>query len=304
MKWISILGLAAAFALASAAAPAQDLTAGRTAAQLFSSDCSACHRSPAGLAKDRDARTLAGFLREHYTTKPDTAGSLAAYVSGFAGSAPADPPSRPGAAPGRPAAAAPGDRPAGGERRARRESDITAPAEDVRTTARPAGIQPAQRRRSTELSGDGEKPAARRREEGAEAPQPPGNLTQSAPAGEGGIREAAGPPRARGSSTPTGDGVRLQDQSDGAVAPREAPDPLARLRAYATSGLGSEGVAAEATKARPGKVRRPRDSAMPVPAIPEASEPAADKGGTSAAASAATGAVPAAATGAAPAAGN
>jgi hypothetical protein len=306
MKRISILGLAAAFALASAAAPAQDLTAGRTAAQLFSSDCSACHRSPAGLAKDRDARTLAGFLREHYTTKPDTAGALAAYVSGFAGSAPADPPSRPGAAPGRPAAAAPGDRPAGGERRARRESDITAPAEDVRTTARPAEIQPARRRRSTELSGDGEKPSARRREEGDEAPQPPGNLTPAAPAGEGGIREAANarPPRAHGSNTPSGDGVRLQDQSDGAVAPREAPDPLARLRAYATSGLGSEGVAAEAAKARPGKVRRPRDSAMPVPAIPEASEPAADKGGTSAAASAATGAVPTAATGAAPAAGN
>ena len=126
------------------------------------------------------------------------------------------------------------------------------------------------------------------------------------PAGEGGIREAANarPPRAHGSNTPSGDGVRLQDQSDGTVAPREAPDPLARLRAYATSGLGSEGVAAEATKARPGKVRRPRDSAMPVPAIPEASEPAADKGGTSAAASAATSAVPAAATGAAPAAGN
>src|SRR3984893_3819454 len=155
MKRISMLGLAAAVALARAAAPAQDLTAGRTAAQLFSSDCSACHRSPAGLAKDRDARTLAGFLREHYTTKPDTAGALAAYVSGVAGSAPADPPSRPGAAPGRPVAAAPGDGPAGGGgRRARRESDITAPTEDVRNAARPAAIQPAQRRRSTELSGD------------------------------------------------------------------------------------------------------------------------------------------------------
>src|SRR6202521_1050922 len=91
MKRISILGLAAAFALASAAAPAQDLTAGRTAAQLFSSDCSACHRSPAGLAKDRDARTLAGFLREHYTTKPDTAGSPAAPVRGVGGRAPSEP---------------------------------------------------------------------------------------------------------------------------------------------------------------------------------------------------------------------
>jgi hypothetical protein len=160
MKRISILGLAAAFALASAAALAQDLTAGKTAAQLFSSDCSACHRSPAGLAKNRDAGALAGFLREHYTTKPDTAGALAAYVSGFGGSAPA--------------AAATGDRPAGGgERRARRKSDISATGEDVRTAARPAKDQPARRRRSTDLSGDGEKRSARRREEGAEAPRPP-----------------------------------------------------------------------------------------------------------------------------------
>jgi mono/diheme cytochrome c family protein len=95
MKRISILGWAAEFVLASAAALAQDLTAGKTAAQLFSSDCSACHRSPAGLAKNRDAGALAGFLREHYTTKPDTAGALAAYVSGFGGSAPADARTRP-----------------------------------------------------------------------------------------------------------------------------------------------------------------------------------------------------------------
>jgi hypothetical protein len=170
MKRISILGLAAAFALASAAALAQDLTAGKTAAQLFSSDCSACHRSPAGLAKNRDAGALAGFLREHYTTKPDTAGALAAYVSGFGGSAPAEARTRPVT----PAAAATGDRPAGGgERRARRKSDISATGEDARTAARPAKDQPARRRRSTDLSGDGEKRSARPREEGAEAPRPP-----------------------------------------------------------------------------------------------------------------------------------
>src|ERR1700674_1652617 len=98
MKWTCGLGAAAVLVLAGGAAPAQDFTAGKTPAQLFSSDCSECHRSPAGLAKNRDARTLAGFLRQHYTTKPDTAGALAAYVSGFAGSALADSPSRPGAA--------------------------------------------------------------------------------------------------------------------------------------------------------------------------------------------------------------
>jgi hypothetical protein len=87
---ISILGLGALLAFAGTPAPGQDFTAGKTPAQLFSSDCAECHRTPNGLAKNRDVKNLASFLREHYTTKSDTAGSLAAYVSGFAGSGPAD----------------------------------------------------------------------------------------------------------------------------------------------------------------------------------------------------------------------
>src|SRR5215470_19198794 len=73
---------------ASASALAQDFTAGKTPAQLFSSDCAECHHSPNGLARNRDVRALANFLREHYTTKSETAGALAVYVSGFAGGAP------------------------------------------------------------------------------------------------------------------------------------------------------------------------------------------------------------------------
>src|SRR5262245_8209940 len=63
-------------------AVAQDFSAGKTPAQLFASDCSACHRSPAGLAKGQSAGALASFLREHYTTKPESASALAAYVAG------------------------------------------------------------------------------------------------------------------------------------------------------------------------------------------------------------------------------
>jgi hypothetical protein len=61
------------------AARAQDLDAGKTPAQLFSSHCSACHRAPQGLAK----RTfgLTGFLRQHYTSSAATASALAAYVA-------------------------------------------------------------------------------------------------------------------------------------------------------------------------------------------------------------------------------
>ena len=63
-------------------AVAQDFSAGKTAAQLFASDCSACHKSPAGLAKGQSTGSLASFLREHYTTKPESASALAAYVAG------------------------------------------------------------------------------------------------------------------------------------------------------------------------------------------------------------------------------
>jgi len=75
-------------------AVAQDFSAGKTAAQLFASDCSACHKSPAGLAKGQSTGALASFLREHYTTKPESASALAAYVAGAGpGSARVSPPS-------------------------------------------------------------------------------------------------------------------------------------------------------------------------------------------------------------------
>jgi mono/diheme cytochrome c family protein len=86
VKQISILtvGLAAA-ALAIGPASAEDFTAGKTPAQLFRSDCSACHQSPNGLVKRRgNVGEVTAFLSEHYTTKFETAAALAAYVSGFA----------------------------------------------------------------------------------------------------------------------------------------------------------------------------------------------------------------------------
>jgi hypothetical protein len=75
-----------------ACAQAQDYSAGKSPAQLFASDCSGCHKSPQGLAKTADTASLATFLREHYTTKKETAGALAAFVVGAgvgSGAAPA-----------------------------------------------------------------------------------------------------------------------------------------------------------------------------------------------------------------------
>jgi hypothetical protein len=86
-KRICGFGISAALALLSGVALADDLAAGKKPSQVFDSDCSACHRSPAGLAKGRDARTLARFLNEHYTTKPEYASAVAAYLAGLVGSA-------------------------------------------------------------------------------------------------------------------------------------------------------------------------------------------------------------------------
>jgi hypothetical protein len=82
-----MLAAVAVFGIGPAAA--QDFTAGKTPAQLFQSDCSACHKSPAGLAKGRDTRALTSFLREHYTTKKESAAALAGYLGG-AGRGPAE----------------------------------------------------------------------------------------------------------------------------------------------------------------------------------------------------------------------
>jgi hypothetical protein len=64
-----------------------DYSAGKSPAQLFAGDCSTCHKSPRGLAKGQDSRSLSDFLREHYTTRPENASALAAYLLGNPGPA-------------------------------------------------------------------------------------------------------------------------------------------------------------------------------------------------------------------------
>jgi len=63
-------------------AAAQDYDAGKTGPQLFASDCSACHKGPGGLAKGMDRGALTSFLKEHYTSKQETADLLAGYLLG------------------------------------------------------------------------------------------------------------------------------------------------------------------------------------------------------------------------------
>jgi hypothetical protein len=76
-RWLSIGFVVASPALALAQV---DYSARKTPEQLFASDCSACHPAPQGLGRGRDARSLAGFLHEHYTTKAQYASVLANYL--------------------------------------------------------------------------------------------------------------------------------------------------------------------------------------------------------------------------------
>ena len=75
-----LLGLAAILAFASGAAQAENLDAGKSAPALFAATCAACHSSPRGLAKDRSSGGLESFLQEHYTSGPQSAAALAAYL--------------------------------------------------------------------------------------------------------------------------------------------------------------------------------------------------------------------------------
>ncbi len=72
--------------LAPPAAHAQvNIDQGKAPAQIYDSDCAACHKSMRGLANGRSASALTSFLTEHYTSSSREAAQLAAYVLGGGG---------------------------------------------------------------------------------------------------------------------------------------------------------------------------------------------------------------------------
>jgi hypothetical protein len=50
----------------------------KNAPKIFANTCSACHKSPQGLAKSGGT---ASFLRQHYTTGPEMSAAMAAYLA-------------------------------------------------------------------------------------------------------------------------------------------------------------------------------------------------------------------------------
>jgi hypothetical protein len=74
-----VSGIIVAF-LGSSAGAQESLDRGKSPAQLFASHCSACHKSPRGLAKSGGLFGLDGFLREHYMTSRETAAAMSSYL--------------------------------------------------------------------------------------------------------------------------------------------------------------------------------------------------------------------------------
>ena len=77
----AVVGLVAGLGPAMAHAQT-NLDQGKTPAQIFASDCAACHKPTRALANGKNRFALTEFLREHYTTSREQAAGLAAYVLG------------------------------------------------------------------------------------------------------------------------------------------------------------------------------------------------------------------------------
>ena len=61
-------------------ARAEDFDAGKSAQQLFASNCSSCHHTAHGLARRMNSWSLSAFLREHYTATRASAETLSTYL--------------------------------------------------------------------------------------------------------------------------------------------------------------------------------------------------------------------------------
>jgi hypothetical protein len=71
-----------ALCVASAAGAQGNLEEGKTAAQLYASDCATCHKSPQSVNNTKWLFGLESFLRQHYTSSRESAAILAAYLKG------------------------------------------------------------------------------------------------------------------------------------------------------------------------------------------------------------------------------
>jgi hypothetical protein len=88
------VGLAGwAILIAGPAAAQENLDQGKTAAQLYASDCAICHKTPRGLSQAGGMLGVQSFLRQHYTASREAAAAIASYLAAIdRGAAPAPKP--------------------------------------------------------------------------------------------------------------------------------------------------------------------------------------------------------------------
>jgi hypothetical protein len=221
----------------------------KDAPKVFASTCSACHKSPQGLAKSGQ---VAGFLRQHYTTGAEMSAAMAAYLVS-AGSGPAG---KKGAA----ATVAPGEesdarakaREAVKEARekAREAREARAKKQEQLAAAHPAGEGPGAAAAGTQR----QKQLLRGKQRPTKS-QEPETVARPAPAEPAFVSPLAKPPE------PPAESSAEEAKQTTATAPS--------VPAAAQQGAPPQSPAGAATTAAPGQV----ELNIPPPPIVEAAPP-------------------------------
>jgi hypothetical protein len=261
-RWPIVFGIVAS--VAGGPALAQDLTQGKTPAQLFAGDCATCHKSPQGLARGGDPRSVASFLREHYTTKPDMAQALAAYLVGAGGSARGQPSERDATGPksGNSASNRASADPGRGD--PNRGADVVRPRANILESilgtdeARPVdpgdAPKPAGKPRVGAVSGDNAKPAD------GDSQKPAGRPRSAAADDKDGPKARIAPDLRRSADDgSSGDGPkskpRTASRTEDGRKPGDPPAQSGNLNAYARTGASDKDKVTDSVDTRVSKLR-------------------------------------------------
>jgi hypothetical protein len=251
-------------------AQATNLEAGKSASQIFSGSCTACHKSPRGLLKTVAPGSLTGFLKQHYTTSPDMAGALSAYLISNGASDTRGQPKQDGRQPKAEAgqAAKPEGEPQG-ERKGRRRARS---GEEPADAAKPAEGEP---RATSEHAPEGRKSKRLGKKGKPDAEEQPG---------EAGTETAKPNDTAKGEEKPAGEAAKPEapkSETAKTEAPRETPAARPEPAPQVTS-APTPTPAAAASPAAPSPAPAVAQQAAPAPTPPSpppaASAPAAPSG--------------------------
>jgi hypothetical protein len=149
---IGILAAVLVTGLVTPVAAQENLDQGKSAAQIFASDCAICHKSVRGLA-GKLGQGLPHFLRQHYTASRQTAAAVAGYLQSV--DAKAAPRStrrsskpagdgKPKLPEPKPAGAKPADKPGDKPEQAKAAAPDAKPAEAKPAEAKPSEAKPTE----------------------------------------------------------------------------------------------------------------------------------------------------------------